>query len=62
MYDIFAKPAGGDASSEFLALHAYSGDIARVHEFAASRGCKITRIIDLSKPIEMPDFAKAVNI
>lgn len=62
MFDIFAKPAGGDASSEFLAFHNYTGSIARAHEFAASRGCKITRIIDLAKPIGAPDFRKAVNI
>ena len=61
-YDIFACPAGSGLDKEFLALHNYAGDIARVHEFAASRGCRITRIIDISKPLGAPDFTAAVMV
>ena len=61
-FDIFACPAGAGLEHEFLALHNYAGDIARVHEFAASRGCRITRIIDVDKPLAAPDFAVTVNV
>lgn len=61
-YDIFAKPIGSNPEHEFLALHNYSGDIDNVKAFAAARGCEITRIYDLDKPVDKPNFAACVSL
>lgn len=61
-YDVFAKPIGSGPEQEFLALHNFSGDLEMVKGFAASRGCEITRIYDLSQAIEKPNFINAINI
>lgn len=61
-YDIFAKPLGGDCGSEFLALSNYSGDLDKVFAMAKDKGCEITRIYNLGEPVNMPNFAKCVNI
>lgn len=61
-YDIFAKPIGSRPENEFLALHNFSGGLEMVKGFAASRGCEITRIYDLSQSIEKPNFINTINL